>query len=292
MNLITIFRRFPDQMACIAHLEDIRWGAEAHCPKCRSIHVARKCDGERVGRWNCHDCHASFNVLSGTIFEKTRVPLQKWFFAIGLMINAKKSLSSYQLARDLELTHQTALFMQQRIRAAMAADHAADLLHKIVEVDEDHVDGNARKGDRRDDDGPGGRHGGTLKMQVITAVEHGGCVIAYVVDNPTGKGIIRFLKETVDSCGSLLIEDKYKEYNAGKTSYEHVVINHLVTYANGDIHMKTIKGYGALLKRAWYRPHRYHSRRVAPLFVSEALWKHNHQDDGNPFASFLRGAMS
>ena len=154
MNLIAIFRRFPDHQSCIEHLEDIRWGDQAHCPHCEGGHVARKCDGDRVGRWNCHDCKSSFNVLSGTIFEKTRVPLQKWFLGIGLMVNAKKSLSSYQLARDADLTQQTALYMQQRIRAAMAADQAP-LLQGIVEADETYVGGNPRKGNRR-------RHGEDL----------------------------------------------------------------------------------------------------------------------------------
>lgn len=292
MNLITIFRRFPDQQSCIAHLEDIRWGDTPHCPKCGSTHVARKCDGERVGRWNCHGCHASYNVLSGTIFEKTRVPLQKWFLTIGLMVNAKKSLSSYQLARDVELTHQTALYMQQRIRAAMAADQAP-LLHGIIEEDETYVGGKRRKGNRRDDDGPGAPRGrGTRKMPVIGAVERGGNVAARVADDLTGKGIIRFLRDTVEPKGSLLITDEYKAYNAAKAHYNHAVINHRVAYADGDTHTNTIEGFWSLLKRAWYGSHHHYSRHFAPLFVAESAWKYNHRDDENAFASFLREAVA
>ena len=108
MDLIEVFEKFPTQDACLTHLENVRWGDEPECPFCRSDRVARKADGQRVGRWNCHACHNSFNVLSGTIFEKTRVPLQKWFLALALVLNAKKSLSSYQLGRDLKITHQTA----------------------------------------------------------------------------------------------------------------------------------------------------------------------------------------
>ena len=52
-------------------------------------------------------CKSSFNVLSGTVFERTMVPLPKWFLAIGLMVNAKKSLSSCQLARDVGLNTKT-----------------------------------------------------------------------------------------------------------------------------------------------------------------------------------------
>ena len=62
---------------------------------CGSDHVARKADKVRAGRWNCHGCQSSFNVLSGTIFSGTHLPLQKWFLAIALMVHAKKSLSKH-----------------------------------------------------------------------------------------------------------------------------------------------------------------------------------------------------
>ena len=39
MNLIKVMERFPDQKACIAHLEKIRWGNEPRCPHCNSKHV-------------------------------------------------------------------------------------------------------------------------------------------------------------------------------------------------------------------------------------------------------------
>jgi len=81
MNLITVFQRFPDQEACIEHLEAIRFGDEPFCLLCGSRHVARKADGDRIGRWNCHACKRSFNVLSGTIFQKTRIPLKSGSWA-------------------------------------------------------------------------------------------------------------------------------------------------------------------------------------------------------------------
>jgi len=144
MNLIDIFRRFPDQEACIEHLEKIRFRGGAYCPHCGSIDVARKCDGERIGRWNCHSCKASFNVLSKTIMQKTKIELQKWFMAIGLVVNAKKSLSSCQLSRDLSINQKSAWYMMERIRAAMAAEDEG-LLQGIVEADETYLGGKPRK---------------------------------------------------------------------------------------------------------------------------------------------------
>ena len=293
MNLLTIFTRYPDQEACIEHMERVRWGDEAHCPHCGSVKVARKADGYRVGRWNCHDCTASFNVLSGTIFEKTKIPLQKWFMAIGLMVNAKKSLSSPQLARDLELNQKSAWFMQQRIRAAMAADHGP-LLQGIVEADETYVGGKPRKGNRRNDDGPGAPRGrGTRKTPVIGAVERGGKVSARIATDLSGKGILRFLTETVDPHGTLLVTDEYRAYKAAtRKRYNHAIVNHSVTYADGETHTNTIEGFWALLKRAWYGSHHHYSRHWMPLFVAEAAWKYNHRKTEKNFGSFLRGCLA
>ena len=136
IDILRIFHRFPNQAACIAHLEQIRWGNWPGCPHCGSTRVARKADSGRVGRWNCHACKSSFNVLSGTLFEKTRIPLQKWFLAVGLIVNAKKSLSSYQLARSLVLNQKTAWFMEQRIRAELASEKSELRLQGIFEADE------------------------------------------------------------------------------------------------------------------------------------------------------------
>ena len=165
MNLITIFNQFPDQQSCIAHLEAIRWPEQAFCPQCGSDHVARKAEKAMVGRWNCHQCKSSFNVLAGTIFSGTQIPLQKWFLAISLMANAKKSLSSYQLARDLEMNQKTAWYMQQRIRAAMASDEGA-LLQGIIEADETYLGGKPR---HKDKDNKRGR-GASGKTSVVGAI--------------------------------------------------------------------------------------------------------------------------
>ena len=287
MNLITIFSRYPDQEACIEHLENIRWGDHPHCPHCGSLKVARKGEGERVGRWNCHDCHASFNVLSGTIFQKTRVPLQKWFLAIGLMVNAKKSLSSCQMSRDLDLTQPTAWYMQQRIRAAMAAEQGP-LLQGIIEADETYVGGKPRKSNRRDQDQPAKRGRGTSKTPVIGAVERGGRIAAQVATSLTGRDIVQFIRKHVEPAGSLLISDQYTAYNAVRPIMAHAVINHSVAYADGEIHTNTIESFWSLLKRSWHGSHHHYGDRWMPLFVAEQAWKWNERKNDAPFVTFMR----
>ena len=294
MNLITIFTRYPDHESCIEHLEKVRFGDEPYCPHCGSVKVARKADGERIGRWNCHDCKSSFNVLSGTIFSKGRVPLQKWFLAIGLIVNAKKSLSSCQLARDLDVTQPTAWYIQQRIRAEMSREQRS-LLHGIVEADETYIGGRPRKANKRKDDDstpsyPRGR--GTRKTSVIGVVERGGNVVARVAGKLNGKEIVRFIKDNVETDSSLLITDEYPAYRAVRKLVSHAVINHAQTYVDGLTHTNTIEGFWSLVKRAWYGSHHHYHKLYTPLYIAEACYKYNHRKDANAFGGFLRGCFA
>ncbi len=192
MNLFDILNRFPDQQSCIDHLERIRFGNEPFCPLCGVVDVARKKERDLIGRWNCHACKASFNVLSKTIFQGTHMPLQKWFMAIALILNAKKSLSSCQLARDIDMTNPTAWYMQQRIRAAMASGQLP-LLKGIIEADETYVGGRPRRRKNRKDDQKNKRGRGTKKTPVLGAVQRSGNVTACVAEDTTGRSIIDFL---------------------------------------------------------------------------------------------------
>lgn len=178
-----VFRRFPDQQACIDHVEAIRFNNNAYCPLCGSVEIIRRMkENNLVGRWNCHDCKSSFNIHSGTVMQGTHIPIQKWFLGIALMVNAKRSLSSYQLARDLEMNQKAALYMRQRIRTAVASNQAP-MLDGEVAADETYVCGKPRKPNRRLDmpKKPGPKSDGSSKnTPVIGAVQRDGNVIAQV----------------------------------------------------------------------------------------------------------------
>ncbi len=103
------------------------------CPHCSSEDVYKRNESDlgRIGRWNCQSCNVSFKVTCRTVFHGTKIALQKWFVAIALIANAKKSLSSHQLARDLSLNQKTAWYIMTRIRAEMAKKGGA-LLQGII----------------------------------------------------------------------------------------------------------------------------------------------------------------
>lgn len=150
VDLIKIFHQFPDHESCLEHLEKVRWGDVPHCPGCNSEKVTRKADGERVGRWNCYECKSSFNVLSKTIFQKTRIPLQKWFLAAAIVLDTEKPLSSCQLALILDLNQKSAWSLKTRIQNGMADPES--FLHDIFESDKTYADCKPRRSVRNSDD--------------------------------------------------------------------------------------------------------------------------------------------
>jgi hypothetical protein len=227
------------------------------------------------------------------MFQGTHLPLQKWFCAIALIVNAKKSLSSCQLGRDLNLNQRSAWYMQQRIRAEMATKQGRIRLSGLIEADETFVGGRPRKPNRRDDDKPNPNRGrGTRKTAVIGAVERSGKVVAEVADDLSAKGVLSFIKRAIDPEAATLVTDENGAYNAVRRIMDHCVIQHSTHYVDGEIHTNTIEGVWSLLKRAWYGSHHHYTKQYTPLYVAEACFKYNHRKDDNAFGSFISGCFA
>ena len=297
MNLIEVFERYPDQESCIDHLERIRWRGKPICPHCESENVAPKNEtqdeGEvgRTGRYNCHTCRASFKVTCGTVFQGTKIALQKWFLAISLILNAKKGLSSHQLARDLDLNQKTAWYILTRIRAEMADKVNSIMLQGIIEADETYIGGKPRKANKKEDSEPAPRGRGTSKTAVIGAVARGGQVVAEVARGLTGRDILEFIRRVVNVKESELMTDEYHAYNALSRDMKHEVINHQEQYVDGDKHTNTIEGFWSLLKKAYYGTHHHYSTGYTPLYVAERCYVYNNRHRDTIFWKFLKESV-
>ena len=279
MNVIEIMRRWPDQETAVAHLEQVRWRGVIACPYCHSEKVSAHSEkGRNMPRHQCQSCRKSFSVTVGTIFHHTHLPLQTWFLAIALMLNAKKNLSNRQLARDLGLPVNTAWRLAGRIRGAMEHDpEQRRMFHGIVEMDETYVGGKPRKANRAADRKPAKRGRGSNKMPVVGIVERNGNVVAKRFDKGhlTARALSRFYVEQVDHPAAVAITDEYPAYRALGRLSPHFAVNHQRAYAVGDTHTNTIEGFWAHLKRAWYGQHHHFSRKHADGYIAELAWKYN-----------------
>lgn len=292
MNIIQVFQSFQTQEQAIDYLENVRWRGKPVCPYCTNESVCRHASGDRAGqRWQCLECKRAFSVTVGTIFHGTHVSLRNWFLLLALMLNAKKSASACQIARDLGIRRATVWSIMHRVRVAMNDDNSQfKLLHGIVEADETYVGGKPRKGNKKDDNEPKNPRGrGTKKVPVIGVVERGGRVIAKPVNSSdlSAKGLAKFISRFVDASGSLLMTDEYKGYRGISSLMQHATINHSVAYADGIVHTNTIEGFWALIKRAWYGQHHHYSRKYMGLYISEACYKYNYRKSVNGFNDLL-----
>lgn len=128
-SIIELVKAFPDEATCITHLEQLRWDGEVVSPfdPTSKIYV---CAGNK---YRCKNTGKYFNVRSGTMFDNTKVELQKWFIAIYLTTSTEKGISSLQLSRDLGITQKTAWFMLHRIRKCFGID-AIEVLPNETEI--------------------------------------------------------------------------------------------------------------------------------------------------------------
>ena len=149
---------FPDDEACAAYLEQLRWSSGFICPACGSTADPWR---QTRGRLVCPACRRQTSVTSGTILDKTRTPLTTWFEAAWHVTTAKNGLSAKTLERTLGTSYRTAWAMLQRYRVAMVRSER-ELLSGKVEVDESLVGGVEHGGKR-------GR--GTSKPIVVIAIE-------------------------------------------------------------------------------------------------------------------------
>lgn len=291
MNVIEVFQSFQTQEQAVEYLEQVRWRGRPVCPYCKSENVGRHASGDRKGqRWQCRDCTRAFSATVGTMFHGTHIPLRDWFLVIALMLNAKKSASACQIARDIGRRRPTVWSMMHRVRAVMKGDmEQAELLHGIVEADECYIGGKPRKGNKRDDDKPAKRGRGTSKLPVVGVAERNGRVAAKPAakGEVTGKGLARFIRRFVDTTGTLLVTDEFAAYAVVGATMNHATINHAERYVDGDTHTNTIEGFWALVKRAWYGQHHWYSKRYTHLYISEACYKYNARKAKNGFAAAI-----
>jgi transposase-like protein len=289
MDILTIFQSFQTQEQAIEYLEAVRWCGKPICPYCGKETVCRHVSADRAGqRWQCWSCKRAFAVTVGTIFHGTHIPLRSWFMLLGLMLNAKKSSSACQIARDLSIRRATVWSMMHRVRMAMVKDPAQKaLLFGIVEADETYIGGKPRKGNHHKN-GPHAKRGrGTLKTPVVGIAERNGRVIARMVAarDLTSKGLTRFIRRFVDTKASVLMTDEYAGYVGTTKMMSHFSVNHQVQYADGIVHTNTIEGFWSLVKRAWYGQHHHYSRKYTPLYLAEACFKYNRRAVGDTFSA-------
>jgi transposase-like protein len=119
ISTFELFKLFSDAETARKYLESRLWPAVVKCPTCKA--------GERIGVrkdgfYRCNGCKLDFTVRTGTVFERSHVPLHKWVYAMYLLVISHKGISSIQLAKEIGITQKSAWFVLQRLREACGND--------------------------------------------------------------------------------------------------------------------------------------------------------------------------
>ena len=287
MNIVQIYKTFPTKQDCINHLEIVRWNNEPVCPYCKSKNQTKR---KNTNRYQCNNCNTSYSVLVDTIFENTKLDLQRWFLAVSLVLNAKKGISSRQLARDIDVTKDTAWYMMMRIRKAIPT--SGDLLEGIIEADETYVGGKNknRHNDKKTKGGQG--RGGEDKTAVAGLLQRNGNVIAKKVKDVSSKTLKYFINQNVEK-GSQIMTDEWKSYNGLNLLYGHSIVKHAMgEYVNGCIHTNTLEGFWSLLKRGVIGQYHYVTPKYLNKYIDEFCFRYNNRENKGIFELTLQKAVN
>ena len=80
-----------------------RWPAGFACPKCGGAARTSFVLGG-LPYWQCAACAHQCSLISGTVFESSKLPFSRWFLAMQLLTQSKTGVSALELMRQLGLS--------------------------------------------------------------------------------------------------------------------------------------------------------------------------------------------
>lgn len=214
MCILDFQEKFNTEESCREHMYKIRWSEGFVCPKCGVKDEPFQIKSRNL--YQCKHCNHQASVTSGTVMEKTRVPLRKWFWAMFLMSHDKRGCSASQVAQELSLHYATAWLLCHKIRSAMGERDTQYVLDGYIEVDDAFFGGA----------GEGGKRGrGTDKSVVLVGVSldekrRPKYAKMRVAPNVKGETLKSFAKENF-APGAILTSDGFSSYKALENEYTH-----------------------------------------------------------------------
>src|ERR1700730_354436 len=265
---------FTDEAAAREAMEAVLWPHGPCCPRCGSLDKIGKVTGAttRPGLYYCGSCKRQFTVTIGTIFEKSKVPLCKWWLAVHLMASSKKGVSAHQLHRLLGVAYPTAWFVEHRLREAMRTGSLAPMggTGGTVEAHETFI---GRK------DGSIKRRGHGHKNAVLSLVDReSGQVRSFHVDGTSAADIIPIIKANVAKETAMMTDEGGHYFTLGEHFESHESVSHKADeYVRGDVHTNTAENFYSVFKRGMKGVYQHCSEKHLHRYVAEFDFRYSNR---------------
>jgi transposase-like protein len=242
ISTYAVFQMFPDQESARLYLESRLWPDSLRCPFCASDRITVR----KGGYYRCNACNEgeNFTVRTNTVMERSHIPLNKWVYAMYLLVTARKGISSMQLAKEIGVTQKSAWFMLSRLREACGGDDEIDKLRGEVEIDECFVGG--LEANKHESKRLRAGRGGVGKTAVLGMRERGegGRTLAKPISARTLDAIHGEIHGNVEAGSHLYTDDHMVFSDLDGLFYRHETVNHSAgEYRRGNAHTNTIEGY-------------------------------------------------
>jgi transposase-like protein len=278
-------------------LEARLWPDGPICPKCGTIDEATLMQGKshRPGLYQCNACREPFTVTVNTLYERSKIPLNKWLAATHLMMASKKGMSALQIGRLLGISKKTAWFLCHRIRESLRQTHP-DMLGgegKTVEVDETYIGG--KETNKHRNKRLGNRGGQTGKEIAFALVERGGNVRSHHVPSISAKNLRPILQAQIHADSNVMSDDGGSR--VASEFARHQSVNHSIgEYVRGDAHTNTIEGYFSILKRGITGTYHHVSPQHLKRYLAEFDFRYNERaalgvEDAELMAKSVKGIV-
>lgn len=284
---------FTDKDAAREYMERQRWADGVFCPHCGGTEKCKKLTGKshRAGLYQCGDCRKQFTVTVGTVFERSKVPLNKWLLATFLMASSKKGMSAHQLHRTIGVTYKTAWFMWHRIREAMRSGSFSPMGGNggTVESDETFI------GQEPGYTGP--RNVYHHKMKVLSLIDREtGQARSFVVDKLRAYDVVPILKANIDRETRMVTDQAPWYKHIGNDFAGHESVDHSIDeYVRGDVTTNTVEGFFSIFKRGMKGIYQHCGKQHLHRYMAEFDFRYTHRaandvDDTTRANLILKGA--